>query len=545
MEQNQESGAIRKPLGRSPRVLLAYPEIPDTYWSFKHALPFIRKKAVMPPLGLLTVAAMLPSDWELDAVDMNVSVLTDERILEADLVMISAMIVQRESFRDLVSRVKRLGVPVAAGGPYPTSCHDEIQDVDCFILNEGEITVPQFLADYEAGTVKRIYTDAGRPPITETPVPRFDLLDMRDYDTIPLQFSRGCPFDCEFCDIVHLFGHTPRTKSPEQFIREIEAAHATGHHGAMFVVDDNFIGNKRHVKELLRAIIPWQRAHGYPFALSTEASINLADDEELMDLMVEAGFVMAFVGIETPVAESLAGANKNQNLKHDITRSIRKIQEKGIEVSGGFVIGFDTDPEDIFDRQIEFIRELAVPTAMVGLLMALPNTRLSKRLAAEGRLLFETTGNNTHEATINFTPKLPEQTLSEGYRRVLETIYNPRIYFERCLELLSRLPAKRRVGAKGIFTRKIEMRELLAFPRSLFRQTFSFYGREYLRYFFKAVRRHPGRVVEIITMAIQGHHFITITRDNANAGGGRKNRRAIREKAFKNAGNDGRMLVEY
>lgn len=543
MERNQDSCAIRKPVGRSPRVLLAYPEIPDTYWSFRHALPFIRKKAVMPPLGLLTVAAMLPSAWELDAVDLNVSELTDERILRADLVMISAMIVQRESFRDLAARVKRLGVPIVAGGPYPTSCYEEIQDVDCFILNEGEITVPLFLADYESGTVKHIYTDAGRPPVTETPIPRFDLLDMKDYDTIPLQYSRGCPFDCEFCDIVHLFGHTPRTKSPEQFIREMDAAYATGHHGALFVVDDNFIGNKRRVKELLRAIIPWQRERGYPFDLSTEASINLAEDEELMDLMVEAGFVMVFVGIETPVAESLSGANKNQNLKRDIVRSVRKIQEKGIEVTGGFVIGFDTDPEDIFDRQIEFIRELAVPTAMVGLLMALPNTKLSARLASEGRLLFETSGNNTHETRLNFTPKLPERTLLEGYRRVLATIYDPRTYFDRCLELLSRLPAKRRAGAKGAFTRKIDMRELLAFPRSLFRQGFSFYGREYLRYLFKAVRMRPGRIVEIITMAIQGHHFITITRENANRGG--KNRRAVREEAFKNVRNDGRMLVEY
>jgi len=491
--------------------LLVYPEFPDTYWSYRHALNFIGKKALMPPLGLATVAAMLPKGVECNLVDMNIEPLRSRDIAEAELVMISAMIVQKDSVLEIISRCRAADVPVALGGPYATSCHGDIEGVDYFILGEGEITLPRFLADYEAGNPAPAYHTDERPDIALAPIPRFDLLKMDYYDTLPLQYSRGCPFDCEFCDIVHLFGHKPRTKSPDQFIAELDAAHAVGFTGAVFIVDDNFIGNRREVKHLLARLAAWQKEHGHPYHISTEASIDLAEDDELLQLMVEAGFSMVFIGIESPVADSLAGAGKKQNLRRDIRESIRKIQALGIEVTGGFIIGFDTDPPDIFDLQIEFIKELAIPTAMVGLLMALPNTRLYERLLREGRILSASTGNNTHQAELNFTPKLPRDFLLAGYRRVLGAIYEPRTYFNRCLEVLRRYPHTPEDTTTSM-KRPIRLREVTGFVRSLLRQTFSSYGIHYLRYLFSAVRLRPALIVRIITMAIQGHHYFTITR---------------------------------
>ena len=344
----------------------------------------------------------------------------------------------------------------------------------------------------------------------ESPIPRYDLLSVRDYETMPVQFSRGCPFDCEFCDIVSLFGHKTRTKDPEQLLAELDAIYATGFGGSVFVVDDNFIGNKRRSKELLRHIIGWQERHGYPFHLSTEASINLAGDDELLDLMVRSGFTMVFVGIESPSDDSLEGAGKAQNLRYDVKAAVRKIQERDIEVTAGFIIGFDTDTPDIFERQIRFIQELAVPTAMVGLLMALPNTRLHQRLSKEGRMLGTANGNNTHAATLNFQTRLPRELLEEGYRHVLRTIYSPRRYYDRCLALLDRLPAKRPIAEFG--TGSISVRDIAALLQSIIRQTFSWYGPEYLRYVMKAVWKRPFQIVHTITMSVLGHHFMTITR---------------------------------
>ena len=500
---------------RKRRVLLVYPEIPTTYWSFKYALAFVGKKSVLPPLGLITIAALLPETWECRLVDMNAEPLEDDAIEWADMVFVSAMLVQRASFEQVVARAGRLKRTVVAGGPYPTAMHDEIEGVDHFVLNEAEVTLAPFLRDLEKGKPRRVYSDETKPDITSTPVPRFDLLNIDYYSTVSLQYSRGCPFNCEFCDIIEMFGRTPRTKSPGQFLREMDALYATGFRGPLFIVDDNFIGNKHRVKNLLRAIIPWQKEHGRPFSLSTEASINLADDDELLDLMADAGFMMTFVGIETPVEESLALAGKSQNMKGNMLQSVRKIQERGIEVTGGFIIGFDTDPEDIFDQQIGFIRESAIPTAMVGLLMALPNTRLYRRLKAEGRLTGLSTGNNTHDVRMNFVPKLPRRMLEDGYRRVIGEIYRPRAYFDRCLELLRRFPAEKKVNVKKTTyrgkNRSLSLLETRALCMSLFRQGFSWYGTEYFRFLFKSLCIKPSRFPQAVGMAIEGHHFMTMT----------------------------------
>lgn len=491
------------------RFLFVYPEIPETYWSYRHALNFVGKQALMPPLGLATVAAMVPDRFECRIIDMNVEPLQDSDIANADLVLLSAMIVQRESMERVIERCRRLNTRLAAGGPYPTACSDEIDGVDHLILGEAEEAFPRFLADYEAGRPLPRY-DGPRPQdLSCTVIPRFDLLHMQRYDTVPIQFSRGCPYDCEFCDIVQLFGRTVRTKPPERFIEEMEAAWRTGFRGSMFVVDDNFVGNHRRAKELLRAVTDWQKAHGFPFNLCTEASIDLAYDRELLDLMAEAGFRMVFVGLESPDEQSLAATGKVQNLRQDVVESVRTIQCAGIEVTGGFIIGFDEDPPDIFERQIEFVQELAIPTAMVGLLMALPRTRLHQRLQQENRLRSSTNGNNISAESMNFTPLLPEQTITEGYRRVMRTIYAPRNYFQRCLTLLNRLPQRKQ---NRTVKPSIGVRELTGATRSVLRQTFSRYGRHYLSFLIRALWRRPDRIVHIFTMAIQGHHYMQVTR---------------------------------
>jgi radical SAM superfamily enzyme YgiQ (UPF0313 family) len=386
--------------------------------------------------------------------------------------------------------------------------------VDHFVLGEGECTIAAFRRDLEAGTLRAVYRpeDARRPAVSGVPIPRFDLCDAGAYHMLPLQFSRGCPFNCEFCDIVSLFGHEVRTKGPAQFIAEMEAIYRTGFRGGIFVVDDNFVGNHRRVKALLREIIAWQRQHGNPFNLSTEASIDLAADTELLELMVDAGFAMVFVGLETPVESSLQSAGKAQNLRANMAAGVRRIQEAGIEVTGGFIVGFDSDPPDIADRQIRFIQELAIPTAMVGLLVALPNTRLWTRLEAEGRILSRANGNNTHGVELNFETRLPKSFLLREYARILHTVYHPRRYFARCLELVRRLPA-RRGGASGFGSLNgVSRSQLRAFARSIVIQgTRPGYARHYWAFLLRALRRSPRNIVRIVTLAVLGHHYFTIT----------------------------------
>lgn len=487
------------------KILLVYPKIPPTYWSFKYALPFIGKKASIPPLGLLTVAAMLPLEWQVKLIDMNVAALTDEDIVNADMIFTSSMIVQKESLAEIGKRCNELGVTHVAGGPYPTSSWQKIENVDHFILNEAEATLPMFLNDCENGNPNHIYASVTKPDITVTPIPRFDLIDMNNYHTMPLQYSRGCPYNCEFCDIIEMFGHQMRTKTTQQMIREFDLLYSLGWRGSVFIVDDNFIGNKPTVKQLLLGIADWQREHNYPFDLFTEASINLADDRELLDLMSVAGFNMVFIGIETPDKETLLQTGKNQNLKGDLYESVRKIQAKGIEVAGGFIVGFDNDAPDIFERQIKFIQDSGIALAMVGLLTALPNTQLYRRLKKEGRLLEDSTGNNTHDLQLNFLPKMDLEIILSGYKHIIKRIYNPKEYFERCLIFMQNLHPHQNSA------RKIRRDEKFAFFRSLKKQSFSSYGRHYLRFLIKAWQINPKMFPEAVRLAIMEYHFSQIT----------------------------------
>ena len=418
------------------KILLIYPDYPDTFWSFKHALKMIQKSAALPPLGLATIAAMLPASWEKKLVDMSIQPLKEKDILWADLVFISAMIVQRQSMHSTIELCHALGKKVVAGGPLVSTEPEEFDSVDYLVLNEGEVTLPQFLADLEKGTPKHIYTSGERPDITNLPVPDWSLIRMSKYSSMSIQYSRGCPFDCEFCDIVILNGHKPRTKTKDQVIRELDALYSHGWRGSVFFVDDNFIGSKNKIKqEILPAIIEWRKTKGQPPSLFTEASINLADDEELMTMMVKAGFDRVFIGIETPNEESLVECNKSQNKNRDLVAAVKKIQNFGMEVQGGFIVGFDNDPASIFKKQIEFIQRSGIVTAMVGLLNAPRGTRLYERLKKEDRLIEGFTGDNT-DCSLNFVTKMKREDLIEGYQQILHSIYAPKAYYERITTFL-------------------------------------------------------------------------------------------------------------
>jgi radical SAM superfamily enzyme YgiQ (UPF0313 family) len=483
------------------KALLVYPAIPDTFWSFKHILKFIHKRAAHVPLGLLTIGSMLPKDWDVKLVDMNVDNLTNESLQWADLVMIGAMVVQKESVREVIERCTALGKKMVAGGPLFTSVPEEYDNIDHLVLNEGEITLPMFLKDLKNGVAKHLYTSEERPDITKTPAPRWELINMKHYASMSVQYSRGCPFDCEFCDIVKLNGRKPRVKSNEQMIREFQLLYDIGWRGRCFIVDDNFIGNKAKVKTLLKELIQWQETRRFPFALFTEASVNLAQDEELMDLMTAAGFDSVFLGLETPAEESLQECGKHQNRSVDLLESVKTIQRHGMEVMGGFIIGFDNDPPNIFERQIKFIQNSGVVTAMIGLLNAIPGTRLYQRLKEEGRLLDLGSGDNC-DGNLNFVPKMDVNTLREGYRSVLRHIYSPKEYYARVAEFLK--------DYKPIRRRRINMLEVRAFFNSILYLGILDKGKSKIYYWkllISTILFHPRAFGEAVSSAIIGYHF--------------------------------------
>jgi radical SAM superfamily enzyme YgiQ (UPF0313 family) len=486
------------------RVLLVYPQYPDTFWSFKHALRFISKKAVFPPLGLLTVAAMLPGEWEKKLVDMNAAPLTDKDLDWADYVFISAMTVQQNSAREVIDRCKKFGATIVAGGPLFGVGYEDFgfDDIDHLIFGEAENILPLFLEDLERGCARHIYMSEERPAITKTPVPLWSLIQKKKYQSMSIQYSRGCPFNCEFCDIVRMNGHIPRTKDRNQVVAELEALYQQGWRGSLFFVDDNFIGNKRKLKsEILPAIIGWMEERRHPFSLFTEASVNLADDEELMQLMVEAGFDQVFVGIESPNEESLLECNKLPNKGRDLLASVKKIQNHGFEVQGGFIVGFDSDPLSIFRSQISFIQKSGIVTAMVGVLMAPPGTNLYKRLKKENRVLPGLSGDNTDGST-NIIPKMGYERLVTGYKHILGTIYSPRQYCERIKTFLGEYkPKARRRG-------NINPRDLPVLVRSMWVLGIKEKGRTYYwRLVAWTLLRKPRSFPLSIGLAIQGFHF--------------------------------------
>ena len=487
------------------KILMVYPQYPDTFWSFRHALKFVSKKASFPPLGLLTVASMLPADWEIKLVDMNCSSLTDEDIKWADYLFLSAMTVQRDSVMEVITRSQRLNTKVVAGGPLFTTGHDDFEGIDHFVLGEAEVSLPPFLTDLCNGCAKAVYTADEFPDIARTPVPQWSLIDMKNYSSMNLQYSRGCPFDCEFCDIIVLNGHRPRTKSKEQVLSELDAIYEHGWRDGVFIVDDNFIGNRKKLKaEILPALIGWMRQRKYPFVLSTEVSINLADDKELLRLMAEAGFNRVFVGIETPNEKSLVECNKGQNINRDLMASVKEIHSYGMEVQGGFIVGFDNDPVSIFKNQINFIQKSGIVTAMVGLLNAPRGTKLYQRLKSENRLLKGFTGDNT-DCSMNFIPRMNYETLLNGYQQILTTIYAPRQYYDRVRAFLADYRPYKPKG-KGIS--KLHSYHIKAFLKSLWLMGVKERGRRaYWRFLALSLFKHPRTFPLSIYMAIYGYHF--------------------------------------
>src|SRR5579885_3117343 len=487
------------------KILLINHEYPDTYWSFRHALPFEGKRSAFPPLGLLTVSALLPAAWEKRLVDLNVRRLKSSDIEWADMVFCTAMIVQKDSLADVIARCKALGKRVVVGGPYVSTSAEQVPDADHVFIGEAETTLPEFVKDLERGTARRIYEATERPPLSATPVPDFSIADTKRYSAMSVQYSRGCPFNCEFCDIIEIYGRVPRTKSNQQMLSELDALREIGWRGLVFIVDDNFIGNKRNVKRLLPELVEWSEAHGRPFSFITEASVNLAEDDALLDMMRRANFRRVFLGIETPVEESLKEAQKGQNTRRDLLESVHKIQSYGMEVMAGFIVGFDSDPEDIFERQISFIRESAIPLAMVGLLTALPDTQLWRRLKNEGRLLRESLGNNT-ECSLNFIPRMDTARLIEGYQKIVRTIYSPSEYYQRALDCLSHLtqvPEARHSSLIG---------DVTAFARVAFALGMRDPARaDFWRYMKRIITSHRKNFALAVTLAALGYHFRNLT----------------------------------
>ncbi|MEA4889171.1 MAG: B12-binding domain-containing radical SAM protein [Clostridiaceae bacterium] len=490
-------------------IILAYPEFPDTFWSFKYALRFIRKKASTPPLGLLTVAAMLPPDWELKLVDLNVDSLSQQDLVKADFVFISAMIVQRRTALSLIARCKAAHINVVAGGPLFTMEYEQFPDVDYFVLNEAEITLPQFLRDLADGRPRRVYKTAEFPDIRQTPVPLWHLANLRQYSTVSIQFSRGCPYSCDFCNVTALLGHQPRTKSAGQIIRELDSLYSLGWRGGVFFVDDNFIGNKKQLKsELLPALIEWRKGKiGFPF--NTEVSINLADDAELVKMMTAAGFDTVFVGIETPDENGLAECRKTQNVGRDLAESIQFLQRSGLQVQGGFIVGFDSDTPAIFQQQVDFIQRCGIVTAMVGLLQAPQGTPLFERMTREGRLTNLMTGDNADGST-NIIPKLGLERLRQGYHKILNQIYSPQVYYERVKSFLKQYrPPKIRYH--------LELQSVLALGRSIYWLGIRGIERaHYWKLFFWTLFRHPRLFPLAITFSIYGFHFRQVAAFHVN-----------------------------
>lgn len=486
------------------KALLLWPVMPNSFWSYQETLDLARLRSTNPPLGLITVAALLPTDWEIRFVDRNVRFETDEDWQWCDLVIISAMIIQKKDFRELIHQALSLGKKVAVGGPYPTSYPEVALDAGAhyLILDEGECTIPMFVEALANGEEQGIYRSAEKPDVTQTPIPRFDLLDLDAYLAITLQFSRGCPFQCEFCDIINLYGRKPRTKTPEQMLQEFEALYNMGWRRYVFVVDDNFIGNKRNAKLFLKELIPWMEQHKYPFKLITEASLNLAEDDELIELMVKAGFILVFMGIETPDVDSLVGINKLQNTRQSLIDSCHKITRAGLQIMSGFIMGFDNEKPGAGKRIKEFIQDTGIPQGQFSLLQALQNTAMWTRLKNEGRLR-DGLATFHQGAIMNFIPTRPVEEITREYIDAFWEIYEPEPYLNRTFRHFMMMN-----GWRGKTDRPITASEWQLFRHLLWRQGVVRSVRFQFWWQFAAIAiLKPRLLAEYLAMLGIGEHF--------------------------------------
>ena len=513
------------PLGASIKVLMVWPRFPPSFWGFNAMLDLIPEETIHPPLGLLTVAALCPKNWSVRLVDRNIGEdLLDSDIRWADLVMVSGMPVQKDDIRETLRRARVLGKRTMIGGPYASSEPQVLLPLaDHVVGGEPDEVFDTIATDLERGLAKRLYVINDKPDLGKTPVPRFDLLKIKKYASMVAQFSRGCPFQCEFCDIIILYGRKPRTKSPRQILAELDVLFEMGWRDQVFIVDDNFIGNHKRALELAQNLEEWQKAHDYPFLFYTEASIDLAQRPELIEAMVRANFYYVFIGIESPSAQSLAEAKKYQNLRRDPLESIRFIQNHGLWVTGGFIIGFDSDTEDIFEQQRDFIERAAIPWAMVGFLQAPPTTPLYDRMLKQGRLLAENTASSNFDRP-NFRTLLPLPVLLQGMRQTLLSLYSPSAFYNRAYRSLVQWETREQhVVGSGKAEEKATPYPLSLMlgilVRSVYRQgILSSYRREYWKFLLQILRRWPRSSAKLsmgITMLLSGHHFIKYAQEVA------------------------------
>ncbi|MFZ5448743.1 MAG: B12-binding domain-containing radical SAM protein [Thermodesulfobacteriota bacterium] len=432
------------------RVLLVNPQMPESFWSLRQSCILSGRKTLLPPLGLLTVAALLPPEWELRLADLNTRALTSEDWQWTDLVMATGMIIQQQGVLNLIREAKERRKIVVAGGPYVTGFPQEALEAgtDFLVQGEGETTIPRLLAALREKKPGEVITEDGKPEMTISPVPRFDLLNFDDYLTMGIQTSRGCPFDCEFCDIVSLYGRKPRYKNPHQVIAELETLYRLGWRRDVFISDDNFIGNQDHARSILNYLIPWMQDHGEPFGFWTQTSVNLGQNREMIDLMTAANFSHVFVGAETPEPEILQSVGKHQNLRNPLSQSLATINANGLSMIVSFIIGFDGEKSGAMDRIVEFVEKLGTPIVMINILQPLPNTKLWKRLEDEGRLLQGKTSGDSYGFILNFIPSRPQAEILEEYVRGIDRLYEPSRYLARAYQYFLNMRPTRRALAK-------------------------------------------------------------------------------------------------
>ena len=497
------------------RVLLLYPEFPPSFWSFEKTLALVGRKALLPPLGLITVASLLPQEWDYKLVDRNVRQVMIAEWQWADLVLLSGMIVQKDDMLLAIQEAHAHGKRVAIGGPYATSLPEEVAAADYRILDEGEITIPMFVEAISRGETSGTFRTEEKAAVTETPIPRYDLLDLEVYDNMSVQFSRGCPFQCEFCDIIVLYGRKPRTKEPKQLLKELDYLYNLGWRNGVFMVDDNFIGNKRNVKLLLKELKEWMRARDYPFSFDTEASVDLANDPELMDLMAECNFKKVFLGIETPDETSLSLTQKFQNTRDPLTESVDKITRNGLHVMAGFIIGFDNEKSGAGNRIVKFVEQTGIPMAMFSMLQALPNTALWHRLEKEGRLL-DMGGNINQTTLMNFVPTRPIEDIASEYVNGFYKLYDPKTYLNRTFRYFMKLGVPRHSTKRKIDRKSIKALLTILWRQGILRETrWQFWGN-----LVRVLLRSPKLIPSYFVACAYLEHFIEyrqIVTDKINA----------------------------